>query len=78
MSHNLQYYISFFIQALRRKAGTITKTEKKKKKTPKGLFCTCLLNFYDQALSWGLHPHDLIISLRPCLLIQSIWGLHFT
>lgn len=35
MSHNLQYYISFFIQALRRKAGTITKTEKKKKKKPK-------------------------------------------
>lgn len=30
MSHSLQHYISFFIQALRRKPRTATKIEKQK------------------------------------------------
>ena len=29
-------------------------------------------------LSWGLHPHDLITSQRPHVLMQSHWELYFS
>lgn len=59
MSHSLQHYISFFIQALRRKPRTATKIEKQKGQKV-SLYVFLIL--YNQAPPNGL-PHLLCACL---------------